>query len=41
MCIRDSIYGPYQYTENNDYYELLDHFIEEKFELLEMCIKDR
>lgn len=28
------IYGPYQYTENNDYYELLDHFIEEKFELL-------
>lgn len=28
------IYGPYQYTENNDYYELLDHFIEEKFDVL-------
>lgn len=28
------IYGPYQYTENNDYYDLLDHFIEEKLGLL-------
>lgn len=28
------IYGPYQYIENNDYYELLDHFIEEKFDVL-------
>lgn len=28
------IYGPYQYTENNNYYDLLDHFIEEKLKLL-------
>lgn len=28
------IYGPYQYTENNNYYDLLDHFIEEKLGLL-------
>lgn len=28
------IYGSYQYTDNNDYYDLLDRFIEEKFDSL-------